>query len=140
MDEINFENAEGSENRTRKLNKLVDEILIDYSFEEQLVGIKHTDGTQVYQKTLAFGAVGTGEQTVVHGIADIGVILKTEGYATQANGVVSTFPRLSAGTPLVDSIFFSRHTATNLYGYVGTGFTAGTAITGGQVTIRYTKV
>lgn len=146
MTEFNFENAEGAETRTKKLNMLENEIdslqantNVNYSFTEQNTGIKHTDGTYVFQKTIAIGTPATGEQSVAHGITGLNAILNTEGYVTQANSVTSVLPRLSAGTPLVDSIFFARHDATNLYGYVGTGFTAGTAITGGQITIRYTK-
>lgn len=145
--EFNFENAEGAETRTRKLNLLETEVdnlqlndNINYSFTEQDTGIKSTSGASIFRKTIAIGTPATGEQSVAHGITGIGAILKTEGYVTQANAVTSVLPRLSAGTPLVDSIFFARHDATNLYGYVGTGFTTGTAITGGQITITYTKV
>ena len=144
--EFNLENAEGAETRTKKLNMLEQEVAglqardtVDFSTTEQDTGVKWINGKTIYQKTLTFGAVGTGEQTVPHGVTGIGVILNTEGYESQANAVTSVLPRLSSGTASADSIFFKRHDATNIYGYVGTSFTAGSAITGGAVTIKYTK-
>jgi hypothetical protein len=146
MNDFNFENAEGAETRTRKLNLLEEEVdvlqlrgSLDYETTEQDTGTKWIDGRPIYQKTLSFGAVGTGEQTVPHGIAGLDVILDTEGFAVQANGVISTLPRLSSGTVSQDSIFFKRHDTTNIYGYVGTAFVTTTAITGGAVTIKYIK-
>lgn len=146
MTEFNFENAEGAETRTKKLNMLEEEVdnlqerdTVDFTTTEQDTGVKWIDGKMIYQKTLTFGAVGTGEQTVPHGITGIGVILDTMGYASQANGVTSVLPRLSSGTVSADSIFFKRHDETNIYGYVGTSFVTTAAITGGAVTIRYTK-
>lgn len=139
MTEFNFENAEGAETRTKKLNKMLERDAIDFSIAEQDTGTKWINGKKIYQKTLTFGAVGTGEQTVAHGITGIGVILDVSGYASQANSVTSVLPRLSSGTVSQDSIFFKRHDATNIYGYVGTSFTAGASITGGAVTIKYTK-
>lgn len=146
MSEFNFENAEGAETRTKKLNLLEEEIdsllvrdALDFKITEQDTGTKWIDGRSIFQKTLTFGAVGTGEQTVPHGITGLDVILDTEGFAEQANGVISTLPRLSSGTPSADSIFFKRHDATNIYGYVGTSFITAVAIVGGAITIKYIK-
>lgn len=138
MEKWNFKTAEGEETRAKKLNLLKDR-LPDYSLKEQNTGRKYVDGKDIFVKTIPIGTPATGEQSVNHGITGIRAILKTEGYVTQANSVTSVLPRLSAGTPLVDSIFFAKHDATKIYGYVGTGFTGGTAITGGFVTIEYTK-
>jgi len=42
------------------------------------------------------------------------------GKAIYQKTLTFVLPRLSSGTVSADSIFFKRHDATNIYGYVGT--------------------
>lgn len=140
-----FENAEGAETRTKKLNalkKTVDTLdtrdTLDFKTTEQTTGVKWKDGRIIYQKTINFGGVATGTQSVAHGITGLDFVLEANGYATQANGIKSIIPRL-AGTPLTNSIFYDKVDATLIYGYVGTSFVSPANITGGAITIKYVK-
>lgn len=146
MNEFKFENAEGAETRTNKLNAIEEEIdelklkdNLNYSTTEQDTGIKWIDGRSIYEKTIVFGAMSTGVQSVAHGITGIDFVISTEGYANQANGVKSIIPRLSTSASTT-SIFYDRVDATLIYGYIGTSFVTTASITGGAIKIKYTKV
>jgi len=146
MTEFHFDNAEGSETRTKKLNIIEEEIdtlqavsLKNFSTTEKDTGLKWIDGRNIYEKTIIFGAVGTGAQSVAHGITGLDFVINANGYAEQANGVNSIIPRLSI-SPATTSIFYDRVDETLIYGYIGTSFVSTVAIVGGAITIKYTKV
>ena len=145
--EFIFDNAEGAETRTRKLNIIENEVdvlqardALDYSVEEQATGVKWTDGKMIYQKTLSLsGLTGTGAKTLAHGITGLLNVTKFEsGYVILASGVKAPIPRVSTDMT-ANSIYFYGWDTTNLTGYVGTAYATTSAIASGYITIQYTK-
>lgn len=162
-----FSNAEGAENRTRKLEKIAEAVEalqgedattdsaitlldlrvdaleavtnVDYEITEQSTGIQWVDGSIIYQKTIPIGTIGaTGLVSIPHGVTGLNLIAHHEGYVILADGTKVPLPRV-ANNPTTRGIFFYEWDGTNLQGYVGTDYVTTLAIASGYITISYTK-
>ena len=107
---------------------------MDYSTSEQDTGCKWIDGKPIYKKTVDIGALpNAGSKTVAHGIANLGLVIKAEGFASGSGGVRVTFPFASVAA--VGDQIAMRFEPTNIVILTGvnrSGFS-------GYVTLYYTK-
>lgn len=107
---------------------------MNYSTSEQDTGCKWIDGKPIYKKTVDIGALPNATtKTVAHGITNLGLVIKAEGFASESSGVRITFPFASVAA--VGDQVAMRFEATNIVIIAGvnrSGFS-------GYVTIWYTK-
>lgn len=105
-----------------------------YSTTEQLTPYTWIDGKPIYKKTVSIGALpNSASKSVAHGIANLGLVIKAEGIASESGGVRVTFPFASVSA--VGDQIAMRFEATNIVVLTGTnrsGFS-------GYVTLWYTK-
>lgn len=107
---------------------------MDYSTSEQDTGCKWIDGKPIYKKTVSIGALPNAtSKSVAHGITNLGLVVKAEGFASDSGGVRVIFPFASVSA--VGDQITMRFEATNVVIFTGTnrsGFS-------GYVTLWYTK-
>jgi hypothetical protein len=54
---------------------------VDFSLSEQFTGKNWLDGKKVYQKTIQFNSIPSGETTVAHGISALSHVIEIQGAA-----------------------------------------------------------
>lgn len=110
----------------------------EYSTAEKVVG-KWTDGKPLYEKTVAFGSLSSGTQTVTMGLSNPNVIVD-----------ISIRAQVPSGAWCVLPMVYLDSTTTSRYGAMADGYNASTdkvtinigssrSFTGGYIIIQYTK-
>ena len=107
---------------------------MDYSTSEQDTGCKWIDGKKIYKKTIDIGTLPNATtKTVAHGISNLGLVIKAEGFSSESSGVRVTLP-FSSVVSVADQIAM-RFEATNIV--ITTGLNRSNF--SGYVTLWYTK-
>ena len=106
----------------------------NYSTNEMPTGTTWIDNKPIYKKTIDLGNLpNAGSKTVAHGISNLGLVIKAEGFASESGGVRVTFPFASVSA--VGDQIAMRFEPTNIVILTGanrSGFS-------GYVTLYYTK-
>lgn len=105
-----------------------------YSTTEQKTPFTWIDGKPIYKKTVTIGSLpNSGSKSVAHGITNLGLVVKAEGFASESGGVRVTFPFASVSA--VGDQIAMRFEATNVVIITGTNRSSFS----GYVTLWYTK-
>lgn len=106
----------------------------NYSTSEVDTKVKWIDGKTIYRKTINIGALPNAtSKTVAHGITNLGLVIKAEGFASESSSVRITFPFTSAAA--VGDQVAMRFEATNIVIITGVDRSSFS----GYVTLYYTK-
>lgn len=105
-----------------------------YSTSEAYTGESWIDGKSIYRKTIDIGTLPNATtKTVAHGISNLGLVIKAEGFASESSGVRMTFPFASVAA--VGDQVAMRFEATNIVIITGVDCSSFS----GYVTLYYTK-
>ena len=105
-----------------------------YSTSEVKTNATWIDGKPIYKKTIDIGTLPNATtKTVAHGISNLGLVIKAEGFSSESSGVRITFP-FSSVVSVADQVAM-RFEATNIV--ITTGLNRSNF--SGYVTLWYTK-
>lgn len=78
---------------------------MDYSLVEANTGATWIDGSPIYKKTINFGALPNAtSKRVAHGISNLDLIIKTEGYSKDSYNIHRAVPYTHMGSSLGGSV------------------------------------
>jgi hypothetical protein len=106
----------------------------NYSTSEVDTKVKWIDNKTIYRKTINIGTLPNATtKTVAHGISNLGLVIKAEGFASESSGVRITFPFASVAAA-GDQVAM-RFEATNVVIITGVDRSSFS----GYITLWYTK-
>lgn len=108
----------------------------DYSTDEKIIGT-WIDGKPLWQKTIELSSLSVGDNTITHGISNFGHLVNAFGYVVRGS-IGEPIPKSSTAN-IGWNIGVTGFSNTQFYVEIGSSYVGQYAITGGYVTLQYTK-
>ena len=112
------------------------QLAVHYSTDEHVIGT-WIDGKPLYEKTLHPTSIGSGDNSIAHGITNADKLISASGSAY--SGTLKWLNIPTASTSLQFMLNLYGFDSTIIHFEVGNGYSSSTGLTDAYITLRYTK-